>query len=422
MPQVARLRAIVLFVACTAFATGYAYFSVRGYGAFALSRDKQPEALERAIALEPRDAYPYNLLCRHLRDAESVPNRALPYCRTSIQLNRYDAEYWLDLAETLYEAGNTNEQRRAVEQAIAVDPRTPEVEWNAANFYLLQGEVDSAVNLFATVLRGDPDRVPLTLTTSWRVLGKVEPILRMLPPEPAVYLQFVALLVSQNQPEAAAQVWSKLIDLNMEINYRDAMFYIDKLLAWRNVEGAQQAWNHLGQRSAGFRAYQRSEQNLVVNGSFENEILNDGFGWRMNPEGTKINLDEETVKDGHRSVLISYSVPILDAGLSQLIPVVPDTSYTTSAWIKSEDLQTANGPRLSIFDASSGANLGASEPTSYNSEWRLVQVQFRTSRATKLISLRLSRDRQDTVIRGRLWIDDARLLQSDTPPVNAATR
>ncbi len=150
----------------------------------------------------------------------------------------------------------------------------------------------------------------------------------------------------------------------------------------------------------------------MVNGSFEDEILNGGFGWRITPQGTAVNVDDETVKDGHRSMLVTYSTPVLDGGLSQLIPVAPNTAYTASAWIKSDDLQTANGPRLTAFDAYTGASLGTSEPTSYTTDWRAVQAQFTTGRDTKLINLRLSRDRQDTVIRGRLWIDDVTLHTS----------
>jgi tetratricopeptide (TPR) repeat protein len=407
-----RIRAWLLFLGCAAFAAGYACFAIRGYRSFALSGENNRSALEQAIALEPRNAAADDQLCRHLRDAESNPAAALPYCWKSVRLNRYDSEEWLDLAEALYETDDSQQQGMAIEQALAVDPKTPQVAWNAASFYLLQGEVEPAAGLFASVLKGDPSLVPLTLKTSWRVLGKVDPILRMLPPNPDVYLQFVALLVAENQREAAAQVWARLIGLNTDIDYHSTLFYIDSLLRWKDVNHAEAAWKQLGAHSPGFEAYQRSEQNLVVNGSFEDEILNGGFGWRITPQGTVVNVDDETVKDGHHSMLVTYSTPVLDSGLSQFIPVAPNTVYTASAWIKSDDLQTANGPRLTAFDAYTWASLGASEPTDYTTEWRVVQTQFTTGRDTKLISLRLSRDRQDTVIRGRLWIDDVELHPS----------
>ncbi len=251
-----RIPAWLLLLGCTAFAAGYSYFAIRGYRSFALSGENNKSALEQAIFLEPRNAAAYDLLCRHLRDAESNPAAAVPYCRESVRLNRYDSENWLDLAEALYETGDAQQQRLAIEQALAVDPKTPQVAWNAASFYLLQGEVEPAVGLFASVLKGDPSLVPLTLKTSWRVLGKVDPILRMLPPNQDVYLQFVALLVAENQREAAAQVWTRLIGLNTDIDYHDALFYIDSLLRWKDVSRAEAAWKQLGERSPGFKAYQ----------------------------------------------------------------------------------------------------------------------------------------------------------------------
>ena len=383
---------------------------------FALTAHMQKNSLERAVALEPRDAHPDNVLCRYIRDVESDATKALPYCERSVELNQNDAEYWLDLAETSYEAGDTGGQRRAVERAIAVDPKTPEVAWNAANFYLLQGEVQPAVHLFSAVLKGDPALVPLTIKTSWQVLGNVDPVLNILPPDPSAYLQFLALLVSQNHPEAAAKVWASLIDLDIDVDYRGALFYIDQLLDRREVDAAEKAWRQIAARSAGPDDYKRGDQSLMVNGSFERDILNGGFDWRINQQGTTITVDDETVKDGRRSAKIAYSVPVLDGGLSQLVPVEPDRSYIVTAWIKSQELQTANGPRLSIFDAWSGANLGSSEPTSYTTDWRQVRAQFRSGHSTRLISLRLSRDRQDTVIRGNLWIDDVQLRKASADP------
>jgi tetratricopeptide (TPR) repeat protein len=408
-----RLRAGLLFAGITVVAVTYGYFAARGYLAFALSAHQQRTSLDRAVALEPRDADPYNALCRYLRDVEADPAGAQKYCERSVQLNQYEAAYWLDLAQTSYEAGNTAQQRRALEQAIAVDPKTPKVAWSAANFYLLQGQVDPAVNLFASVLKGDPGLVPLTLKSSWKILGQVDPILRMLPPDPAVYLQFIALLCSENQPAGAKQVWSRMVGLGAPVNYRDALFYVDQLLAWQDVEGAEKAWEQIGEHSTNFADYQKRKDNLAVNGSFENEVLNGGFDWRINPRGSTIKIDGEVAKQGHHSLEVTYSAPVLDPGLTQFVPVDPDASYTASAWIKTQELQTANGPRLGAFDAYSGTKLAASQETSYTTDWRQVELQFRTGPETKLVALKLTRDRQDTVIRGQLWIDSVEMRKRD---------
>src|SRR6185312_2389430 len=130
---------------------------------------------------------------RYLRDHNMDFAGALPYCRRAVELNGNDSANWLDFAEVLYVAGDSVEEKAALDNAVAADPKTPEVVWNAGNLYLLQGDVPTAVNLFKVVLKSDPALVPLALKTSWRTLGKVQPIVDMIPPDPAAYINFIGL-------------------------------------------------------------------------------------------------------------------------------------------------------------------------------------------------------------------------------------
>ena len=197
-----------------------------------------------------------------------------------------------------------------------------------------------------------------------------------------------------------------------QFDYKGVLFYVDDLLAWTNVTAAKETWRQLGERNEAFRLYEPRGDNLVVNGSFEGELLNSGFDWRLSSQATKVTVDDEIFKSGEHSVLVTYSTPVLDSGLYQLVPVRPNSSYKATAWLKTEELQTANGPRLALTDAYTGALLGASDPVAYTTPWKEVSVDFRTGPETELIAVRLSRDRQDTVVRGRLWIDDVEIRPS----------
>jgi tetratricopeptide (TPR) repeat protein len=326
-----------------------------------------------------------------------------------VELNPHDSANWLDLAEVLYVTGDGVEEKSALANAVAADPTTPEVAWNAGNLYLLQEDVPAARSLFKIVLNSDPALVPLTLKTLWGTEGSVSPIIAMMPPEPTAYVNFIGLLASQNERESAAQVWQKLIELNRPFDYRPVLFYVEDLLAWRNVAAAKAAWQQLGERNEAFRAYQPQRGNLVVNSSFENEFLNAGFDWRSSSQATKVTVDDETSKSGEHAALVTYSTPVLDSGLFQLVPVEPNSAYKATAWLKTEELQTANGPRLTLTDAYNGTLLGASEPAAYTTPWKQVTVDFKTGPETVLVAVRLSRDRQETVVRGRLWIDDVEI-------------
>jgi len=408
--QIRSFTVVFLVAGCFAFAVAYAHFAIRGYRAFALSGAKDDASLRRAMALEPRNASAYNAYCRFQRDTQIDFTGALPSCQRAVELNGNDSANWLDLAEVLYVTGDAQAERVALEQAIAADPMTPEVAWNAGNLYLLQGQVQPASRLFSMVLKGDPALAPVALKTSWRAFGKVDPILEMLPPDATAYLQFVALLASENQREAASQVWDKMIGLGNEINYKDALFYTNDLLTWwQNVTAAEKAWKQLAEVSPSFRVYQPALPNLVVNSGFEQEILNAGFDWRLASDGTKLTIDDDTFKTGGHSALVTYSTPVLDSGLYQMVPVSPNSAYKASAWLRTDELQTANGPRLAVTDAYSGAILGATEPVAYTTPWKQVTVDFKTGPDMQLVAVRFVRDRQDTVIRGRLWIDDVEL-------------
>ena len=402
-------RTIVFALACFAFAAGYVYFAIRGYRSFALSGASDDSSLLRGIRLEPRNASAYNAYCRYLRDHNVDFAAALPYCRRAVELNSNDSANWLDFAEVLYVTGDGTEEKSALDKAIAADPTTPEVAWNAGNLYLLQGNTSTALGLFKVVLSSDPELVPLALKTSWRTLGAVQPVIDMMPPEPTAYINFIGLLAAANQQSAAAQVWEKLIQLPRHIESKDVLFYVDDLLAWKNVSAAKSAWKQLAERDEVLRAYQPVGDNLVVNGSFENELLNRGLDWHFSSESTKVTIDDETSKSGGRSVLVTYSTPVLDSGLYQLMPVRPNSTYAATAWLKTEDLQTANGPRLALTDAFTGVVLGVSEPVAYTTPWKQFTVDFRTGPQTELVAVRFIRDRQDTVVRGRLWIDDVEI-------------
>ncbi len=86
-----------------------------------------------------------------------------------LHLNPYESRYWLDLASAYQVAGRLEEQEQAVERAVDADPTTPHVAAEAANFFLLQGNLEKALRHFRMVLANDPDAVSPTLQLCWRV-------------------------------------------------------------------------------------------------------------------------------------------------------------------------------------------------------------------------------------------------------------
>jgi thioredoxin-like negative regulator of GroEL len=402
--------------ACLLLAAIYAWCAGREYQASRLSSSLDLPSLERAIALEPHDATRQDLLCRFLLfDMQDAPAAIAP-CRRATELNPYQSEYWLHLALAYYRSGAEQQQQEAILNAVSVDPTTPDVAWEAANFFLVQGKTPEALHQFSVVMRGDPTMVRRSLELCWRALHDVDALQSTLPPNPEVYLQLIRLLIEKNEWAAAHQIWTALLQLNQEFDYRHALFYVDALLQKQDVAAADEVWKQLAARSPALSHYLQPG-NLIVNGDFAEDILNDGFDWHYTAQpGIAVSVDTTQSHSGNQSLSIAFSNSGGDAGLYQYVPVKPNTDYTFSAWARSEELRSANGPYLSITGAYDNSQYAVTKDTVGTTPWHLLETSFRTGPATWLVAVRVVRDPGNTRILGQFWLDEVALRPSAKVP------
>ena len=407
-PSRLTLLAGLVLVCC--FAATYLWCALRVYQADRFAGGRDRASLERAIRLQPRDANSYDLLGQYfIWDAD--PQAAVSQFQQAARLNPYSATYWLHLAQAYSSAGADNEQAAAISRAIAVDPTTPEVAWSAANYYLLRGDTAEALDKLAVVIRNDPNMAETALDLSWRVSGDINAMVRRLPPDPNLYLQSIRLLLARQQWSAAGQMWSWLLGLNRDFDPDAALFYVDALLAKPDAAGARDAWQSLVRTSSSLQSYLRPG-NLVVNPGFNRKILNAGFDWRYRPlPGVSLLLDSTQSYQGTESLLVTYSGPSQDVGMFQYVPVTPGTLYVTSSWVKSEELLSANGPRLTVLNPYNDLEYAHSEETLGTTSWHQVQAAFTALPGVDLVSIRFSRQPGDTWIQGRFWIGYVQLSQ-----------
>lgn len=370
--------------------------------------------LQRAIRLEPANAEYRELLGRNFALSTANLDEAIANYRSAVHLNPYDARSWLDLAGAYQIAGRTTEQAESVERAVEADPNTPHVAWEAANFFLIQGDREKALRYFGVVMANDPQLVDAALQLCWRATGDANQIVtQVLPPRPDLYLSFLHLLIAKQDVGAAEQVWKQLIALNQEFSPKLAFPYFRLLLAKQEVAAAQTAWQQAAGVNRSLQAYLPSHQNLVVNGGFEENILNGGFDWwyQSNPH-TAVAIDTSEFSGGTRSLSITFDGQNPeDAGIFQFIPVKPNTQYEFSAQYRSEELDTASGPRFSIADAYTGTSYVRTDDILGTNPWHPEQAQFHTGPNTKLLLLKIVRDPASPLIRGKLWIDELKLVE-----------
>jgi hypothetical protein len=368
-----------------------------------------------AARLEPSNAQYPELMGRQLLRQSGNIQAALQHYRLAVSLNPNDSAYWLAIADAEQLLNNVPGQRYALEHAIEADPTTPHVAWSAANFFLAQGDKDTALREFKVVLANEPGTADAIFSLASHVADVTEIVQKVLPPEPNAYLSFLNFLTGQKNTAGAAKVWDALAHLAKPFEPGVALAYVDYLIAQREVAAARLAWRQSAEL-CGLLAYLPSSENLIVNASFDFNILNSGFDWHYQRQpNVELSLDPAELHEGQRSLSVVFDGPgVADAGIAQLVPVEPNTEYQFSAYYKAVGMDGAGGPRLDIRDAYKGTHYFLSDDLRDSDVWHTVNGEFTTGMDAQLVVLHLARVPADSPIRGKLWIDDLRLTEKDT--------
>jgi tetratricopeptide (TPR) repeat protein len=412
-----QLRKVFLALVCLVLVGLYLQWALRAYLASRLAVVPEPSKLQKAIRLEPSNAEYRDLFGRYLALSGISLDEAIANYRIAVRLNPYVARYWLDLAGAYQISGLIQEQGKSVERAVEADPTTPDVSWAAANFFLLQGDQERALRNFRVVLANDPNPATIdsALQICWRATGDANQLLdQALPRTPELYLSFLTLLVSKQEVLAAESVWNRLIGLHQIFPPKLALPYFQLLIAKQEVAAAKTAWQQLASVDASLQPYLPSSENLVINGGFEENLLNGGFDWWYHSYAhAALAIDTSEFRSGTRSLAVTfdgYSVP--EVQLAQFIPVKPSTAYEFSAESRTEDIDTASGPRFAVLDAYTNSSYVLTDDTLGTTPWRRQQARFRTQPNTNLLILKIVRDPAAPLIRGKLWIDDVKLVET----------
>ena len=376
-----------------------------------LARSSEEGALQRAIQLDPGSAeHRYALGIHQLR--EQSPLNAVSWLQSAALLNPHSAKIWVDLAAAEQLVGDSAGEIAALNHALAVDPRSPQVAWQAASLLLAQGLIQDAMKQFHTVLENDPTLISPALTTAWKIHPDVYSLLDGVVP-PAAHPAFLQFLISKNETAAAAKVWDKMFAQEQPVDRADLLGYERYLFTHQEVSQAARVWQQAAKLSD-LAAYQPSPENLLVNGDFSLQILNGGFDWVHQPvNGVAVALDPRETHSGSRSLRITLDGEgFADAGISQSIAVEPNTRYEFSAFYKAKDMDGAGDMQFAVYDGSRSTPLLMSGGLRNADFWKSASGSFVTPTDTQVVRLQLVRVPAGRPIRGKLWIDGLRLVQS----------
>ena len=398
------------------FVTFYLFLTAKEFAASVFAGRMDGASLELAVRLSPGNADYRHRLGRYFALVAADPQSAADAFHSAVRINSHEARYWFDLAAVYQVAGDSARQRAALEQAIQAEPTAPDVAWEAANFFLVSGDLDRALHEFRVVVENDPYLIGAALQTCWRVRPDPDALLRdVVPPRTDTLLAFLALLASRKEVDGAIKTWDHLLDLHQKFPPSFLLDHVRFLISAKRPDAALDAWEKTAPL-LGLSAYMHSPDNLIVNGDFSLNILNGGYDWTyVNRNGVRLLLDPSAFHEGQRSLSVTFEGPgISDVGMQQLVPVRGGSPYEFTAFYKSADFQGAGGPTIVLRDAYTHAVLFASDPLNDSDVWKEVHTVFTPPESTSLLLLSIERTPAGSPIRGQLWLDDFQLSPADS--------
>jgi len=391
-----------------AIAIIYIALSATRLAAAFLGSRAELSSLQMAARLDPGEAeYRYHL-GRYYDLVARDPASAVNQYKAAAQINPHSARYWLDLASSYQILGDTRRQTDAIERAIQADAKTPDVAWEAANFYLVQGEKQKALREFSVVIANDNSLQTAALQFCWRIQPDVDALLsNVIPARADAYTVFLDQLMTRQDTAGAEKVWDALTQTKDSFEPKYATSYILYLIKHKEVDPAVLAWQQTASRF-GYSSYLPSSGNLVVNGNFSLPLLNAGFDWQYQKQSSvNLTLDPSDFHAGRRSLQIAFDGPgIVDAGIYQFIAVQPSTSYDFSAYYKTGEFDGAGGPHFTVQDMFSQAIYYQSEELKDADFWKSATGEFTTGIDCQLVVLHIRRIPLGSPMRGKLWVGD----------------
>ena len=385
-------------------------------------RQESPTSVEAAIQWERDNPQYYDALgtLTHFYGTPKNLDASVAFYESAKRLSPYDAHFWSDLGSAYDWAGRTNDALSAFKRALRLFPNSPEINWRFANFAFRTRRIPEALDALQVVLVGNSAAHRDVFRLAVRATRDNRAILQMLPPQASVFFDYLNFEMEVGNVTAAEQVWLRLLQLKLPFDLRQAFPYLDALIQHREPGRLVAAWSALAERFPAQIGPLLNNSNLVTNESFEHDILDGGFDWRIVPvDGAVVSMDFQDAFEGARALRIEFNGKRnLDYGhVLQYVAVQPNTQYRFSGTLQMKGISTDSGPRFQVFDAFDMGKLFVStENTVGTSGWSSQHLEFKTKADTRLLIVRVARppsQKLDNQISGTVWVDRVSLTPAN---------
>lgn len=353
------------------------------------------------------------LAATELSETEDNSTNAQLHAQRAVNLSPNDYRFRLTLASTQEANGDRQAAEQSLEAACRLAPGHWDVHYRFGNVLLRQGKLDQSLPELRSAAVANKEILPGILDLVWRAsredVNAVRTVAESNSGTKFILAQFL-LKVPSHTSEAVSVFES--IDRDARLgSAAESSTFLNSLVAAGKFDSARELWDDLV--GAG------EQSSLICNGGFESDASKNfaQFDWAFGrTEYARLALDTDVAHSGSSSLRIEFTgqdTTRLDNEVKQLVPVRPGSRYKLECYVKTNNLESPEGPRVVVTDRSSNW-IAASEPVAVgSSDWKIIVVDFvapensSSSSSAVVVSIkRKPRFSYDEPTSGIVWFDD----------------
>ena len=355
----------------------------------------------------------WRLASAELSESDRDLTSAKAHAERAIALSPYDYRLRVTLASIEESRGDRAAAVKSLEAACALAPHYWNVHYRLGNLLVREGKLEPASDEFRIAAAANSTVLPGALDLFWRASqGDVKLLKTIAGDNPKAQLTLAQFLLSVSRPSEAAAVFGSIDRGGRLASTTESSKFLNSLVASGQVQLARDLWN---ETASGER-----QSTIIVNSGFELDLLKDfgQFDWQFaRSEYARISVDPNVAHGGSRSLKIEFAgrdTTQLDNEVRQLVLLRAGARYVLECFVKTNGLESPEGPRLVVANMVNGSWVAASEPVAQGSgDWQRLSVDFVAPQSPNsgmsAVSVSIKRKPKfsyDEPTRGTVWFDD----------------
>ena len=298
----------------------------------------------------------------------------------AVRLSPNDFRYWEELGRALEMTGDRAGAEKALRRAIFLAPNYYHPHWRLGNLLLRSNRYEEAFQHLFRAAEANQQLWSQVINLAWQAYdGDVDRITTEACKDPNVRVLFATYLVGLRHYDDALRLWKTLTtDVRAKVvspgrNLRKA------LLDAKQFRAALEVHHDLDSREA------VPDPEVLSNGGFEELItlpVTRPFGWTI---GSNVQAKVSIINEGHggrrsMQIVLSAANRLERINASQTTVVQPNAKYRLEFYARTDKLNSASTPVVSIVDPKYARWIAASTPLPTGTHgWQKYSVDFTMS-------------------------------------------